>query len=86
MQDPLLAKRDKLQEQLSEASKLKANIDRRSRAVSAFMAKYLSEEEREDEVTFEDYRAFAADKVALVLRARDLQERIALAEEQHASI
>ncbi len=72
----LLSKRDKLTEQLSEAGRLKSNIDRRCEAAAATVGRHLgARAERE-------HRRFLRAKVQLILRAREAQDRAAAAEEQ----
>jgi protein Shroom len=72
----LSAKRDKLSEQLSEARRLKANIDRRSEAAAATVGKYLGAQEEAE------HRRFLIAKVRLIVDARDVQDRMQTAEEQ----
>ena len=72
----MTGKRDKLCEQLSEARKLKSNIDKRSAAVSTLLRAYLSPEE------FSDYELFLRTKAKLIVESREVADKVALAEEQ----
>lgn len=72
----LESKRDKLQEQLEEAKKLKENIDRRSVNVSNILYKYLSSEE------YADYDHFINMKAKLIMDAKEIADKIKLGEEQ----
>jgi protein Shroom len=69
-------KRDKLAEQLTEAKKLKQNIDKRSSIVSRILQKYLSEEQ------FLSYQTFIKTKTKLIIETRIINDKIALSEEQ----
>ncbi len=69
-------KREKLSEQLDEAKRLKESLDRRSAAVSAFLRGYL------DGRQFADYDHFAKMKARLIMDGREVQDKIALGEEQ----
>ena len=71
-------KMDKLAEQLDEAEKLKANIDKRSAAVVNMLCKYIK---REDPF-FVDFEAFLTEKSRLVMAQRDVQDKISTLEEQ----
>ena len=75
-QDQLFTKRDKLAEQLTEAKKLKQNIDKRSSTVSRILQKYLSEEQ------FSSYQTFIKTKTKLIIETRIINDKIALSEEQ----
>merc|ERR1712150_349575 len=66
--EQLFTKRDKLAEQLSEAKKLKQNIDKRSLTVSRILQKYLSDEQ------FVGYQTF--------IETRIINDKITLSEEQ----
>ncbi len=72
----MLAKRDKLSEQLSEAGRLKENIDRRSEVVARTLGRYLGHREEAE------HRRFLATKVRIIVDSRELQDKIQLAEEQ----
>jgi protein Shroom len=74
--DQLFTKRDKLAEQLTEAKKLKQNIDKRSSTVSRILQKYLSEEQ------FSSYQTFIKTKTKLIIETRIINDKIALSEEQ----
>ena len=75
-QEQLFTKRDKLAEQLTEAKKLKQNIDKRSLTVSRILNKYLSQEQ------FAHYEAFIKTKTKLIIESRIINDKIALSEEQ----
>lgn len=70
------SKRDKLQEQLEEAKKLKENIDKRSVNVSNILYKYLNPEE------YSDYDHFINMKAKLIMDSREIADKIKLGEEQ----
>ncbi|XP_018335452.1 protein Shroom [Agrilus planipennis] len=72
----LESKRDKLQEQLEEAKKLKECIDKRSINVSNILYKYLNSEE------YADYDHFINMKAKLIMDAREIADKIKLGEEQ----
>lgn len=74
--DQLVSKRDKLAEQLEEAKKLKANIDKRSTTVSAILRKYLSDQ------VLADYDNFIRAKARHVIDLRQINEKITVGEEQ----
>ena len=76
LQEQLLGKRDKLADQLTEAKKLKQNIDKRSSAVSQILHKYLSGEQ------FTNYDMFIKTKTKLIIESRIINDKIALSEEQ----
>lgn len=65
-----------MSEQLTEAKKLKANIDKRSMAVAQILGKYLKPDE------FADYEHFMQMKAKLIMDTREVQDKIALADEQ----
>ena len=75
-QEQLFTKRDKLAEQLSEAKKLKQNIDKRSLNVSRILQKYLSDEQ------FMGYQNFIKTKTKLIIETRIINDKITLSEEQ----
>ncbi|KAF5270988.1 hypothetical protein FQR65_LT05338 [Abscondita terminalis] len=70
------SKRDKLNDQLEEAKKLKESIDRRSVNVSNILCKYMSSEE------FADYDHFINMKAKLIMDSREIADKIKLGEEQ----
>ncbi|KAL1517094.1 hypothetical protein ABEB36_000902 [Hypothenemus hampei] len=72
----LEAKRDKLQNQLEEAKKLKESIDRRSVNVSNILYKYLNSEE------YADYDHFINMKAKLIMDSKEINDKIKLGEEQ----
>jgi protein Shroom len=74
--EQLFTKRDKLVEQLTEAKKLKQNIDKRSSIVSRILQKYLSEEQ------LSIYQTFIKTKTKLIIETRITNDKIALSEEQ----
>lgn len=76
LQKILENKRDKLQDQLEEAKKLKENIDKRSINVSNILHKYLNDEE------YGDYDHFINMKAKLIMDAREIADKIKLGEEQ----
>eukprot|EP00095_Tigriopus_kingsejongensis_P005933 maker-scaffold316_size209483-snap-gene-1.28 protein:Tk05933 transcript:maker-scaffold316_size209483-snap-gene-1.28-mRNA-1 annotation:"protein shroom" len=76
----LSRKRDKLADQLSEAKKLKDNIDKRSKLVGDMLRKYLKDS------TFRDYEVYVKMKTRLILESREIQEKIALGEEQSLAL
>ena len=76
----LQMKRDKLVEQMEEAKKLKANIDKRSKAVLEMLSKYVKAE------VMADFQMFMANKARLIVESRDLQDKIANTQEQIALI
>ncbi len=65
-----------MSEQLTEAKKLKSNIDKRSAAVAQILRKYLKPEE------FSDYEHFIRLKARLIMDSREVQDKIQLGEEQ----
>ena len=73
-------KRDKLVEQMEEAKKLKANIDKRSKAVLEMLSKYVKAD------VMADFQMFMANKARLIVESRDLQDKIANTQEQIALI
>lgn len=75
-QEQLRRKRDKLADQLSEAKKLKSNIDKRSSTVLSVLRKYLSDQ------MLSDYDKFIKTKARLIMESRQLSDKIALAEDQ----
>ncbi|CAG0890347.1 unnamed protein product [Darwinula stevensoni] len=72
----LESKREKLKEQLEEAKHLKEGIDRRSKQIALFLAKYLTVEE------LADYDHFVKMKAKLIMDSREMEEKIKLGEEQ----
>jgi protein Shroom len=70
------SKRDKLADQLDEAKKLKANIDKRSSTVLSILRKYLSDH------ILSDYNKFIKMKARLVMETRQVNDKITLGEEQ----
>lgn len=76
LQKVLEEKRQKLQEQLEEAKKLKESIDKRSISVSNMLYKYLSSEE------YADYDHFINMKAKLIMDSREISDKIKLGEEQ----
>nr|XP_008199092.1 PREDICTED: protein Shroom isoform X1 [Tribolium castaneum] len=72
----LESKRDKLQDQLEEAKKLKECIDRRSVSVSNILYKYLNSEE------YTDYDHFINMKAKLIMDSKEIADKIKLGEEQ----
>ncbi|CAH0547735.1 unnamed protein product [Brassicogethes aeneus] len=72
----LESKRDKLQDQLEEAKKLKDCIDRRSVSVSNILYKYLNSEE------YADYDHFINMKAKLIMDSKEISDKIKLGEEQ----
>ncbi|XP_059080117.1 NHS-like protein 1 isoform X2 [Tigriopus californicus] len=78
--EALASKRDKLTDQLSEAKKLKDNIDKRSKLVGDLLKKYLKES------TLQDYGVYVKMKVKLIMESREVQEKIAIGEEQSVAL
>lgn len=74
--EQLFTKRDKLADQLSEAKKLKQNIDKRSSTVARILHKYLSQEQ------FTNYESFIKMKTKLIIESRIINDKITLSEEQ----
>ncbi|ERL89508.1 hypothetical protein D910_06874 [Dendroctonus ponderosae] len=72
----LESKRDKLQDQLEEAKKLKDCIDKRSISVSNILYKYLNSEE------YADYDHFINMKAKLIMDSKEINDKIKLGEEQ----
>ncbi|CAG9763064.1 unnamed protein product [Ceutorhynchus assimilis] len=72
----LESKRDKLQDQLEEAKKLKECIDKRSIHVSNILYKYLNSEE------YADYDHFINMKAKLIMDSKEINDKIKLGEEQ----
>ncbi|XP_030386922.1 protein Shroom isoform X3 [Scaptodrosophila lebanonensis] len=72
----LEAKRDLLYEQLEEAKRLKADIDRRGSSIATLFGKHLSADE------CADYDYFINMKAKLIADARDLADKIKCSEEQ----
>ena len=75
-QEQLRVKRDKLADQLEEAKKLKQNIDKRSFTVLSMLRKYLSDQ------LLADYDKFIKTKARLIMETRQLNDKVALSEEQ----
>ena len=69
-------KRDKLADQLEEAKKLKQNIDKRSSTVLSMLSKYLSDQ------VLADYDKFIKTKARLIMETKQLNDKVALSEEQ----
>lgn len=61
---------------MEEAKALKANIDKRSGAVSAFLVKYFTDEE------IAEYEYFVHMKSKLLIDCRDIAEKIQNSEQQ----
>nr|XP_016929884.1 protein Shroom isoform X3 [Drosophila suzukii] len=76
----LESKRDRLCEQLEEAQRLKADIDRRGTSIAGLLGKNLSAD------MCADYDYFINMKAKLIADARDLAERIKGSEEQLSSL
>ncbi len=76
LQVELNSKREKLQDQLDEAKKLKENIEQRNKVVSAMLKKYLNDEE------FERYEHFVSQKSKVIMDLREISDKIALFEDQ----
>lgn len=72
----LLEQRTKIREKHDEAKTLKDGIDRRSRLVTKFLRKYLSNEQ------FDDYEHFIRMKSILLMDGKDLEENIAYLHKQ----
>ena len=79
-QEQLSTKREKLSEQLTEAKKLKSNIDKRAAAVSQMLSKYLKPDE------FSDYEHFIRTKTRLVMDAREIADKVVVGDEQMAAL
>ena len=62
-------KKCKLEEQLSEAKRLKESIDRRSSGIADFLQTHLNTE------TYEDYQHFVKMKAKLIMDSRSGQKR-----------
>merc|ERR1711974_2265 len=69
-------KKCKLEEQLSEAKRLKESIDRRSSGIADFLQTHLNTE------TYEDYQHFVKMKAKLIMDSREISDKIKLGEEQ----
>ena len=78
-----MSKRDKLSDQLSEALKLKASIDKRAETVARTLRAYLTDEEAP---SFTDYQRFIRTKAELIVETREAADRVAAAEEQLQSV
>ncbi|ALC42546.1 Shroom [Drosophila busckii] len=76
----LEAKRQRLCEQLEEAQRLKADIDRRGSSIAALFGKHLSAD------LCADYDYFINMKAKLIADARDLADRIKGSEEQLSAL
>ena len=76
LQETLRVKRDKLAEQLDEAKKLKANIDKRSSTVLSMLRKYLSDQ------VLADYDKFIKAKARLIMESRQINDKMASSQEQ----
>ena len=79
-QEQLSTKREKLSEQLTEAKKLKSNIDKRAAAVSQMLSKYLKPDE------FSDYEHFIRTKTRLIMDAREIADKVVVGDEQMAAL
>ncbi|KAH8371549.1 hypothetical protein KR093_007962, partial [Drosophila rubida] len=79
-QSTLEAKRERLYEQLEEAQRLKADIDRRGSSIAKLFGKHLSAD------MCADYDYFINMKAKLIADARDLADRIKGSEEQLSSL
>ncbi len=75
-QENLESKKAKLLEQISEASLLQANTDRRGAAIRRIVTKYLDEKTRHD---FENYLSTL---VAKITELKEMDQRVQLGEEQ----
>ena len=80
-QEQLRVKRDKLADQLEEAKKLKQNIDKRSFTVLSMLRKYFSITQNTEEI-LADYDKFIKTKARLIIETRQLNDKVALGEEQ----
>jgi hypothetical protein len=80
LQRILEGKRDKLAEQLAEATQLKSSIDRRSASVSALLSKCL------DQDAASDFEHFVHMKASLQVESRELADRVKLGEEQLSAL
>lgn len=76
----MVGKKEKLEDQLIEAKKLKENIDKRSVTVARILRKYLDDE------LFADYDHFIKMKAKLIMDSREIAEKINLGEEQMAAL
>ncbi|XP_078494982.1 uncharacterized protein LOC100184762 [Ciona intestinalis] len=74
--EQLVEKRRKLSDQHEEAKQLKANIDRRQKAVSETLAGYFNQEQ------FADYEHYIKMKSALIMEQRELDDKAKLGDEQ----
>jgi len=74
--EQLRVKRDKLADQLEEAKKLKQNIDKRSFTVLSMLRKYFSDQ------LLANYDKFIKTKARLIMETRQLNDKVALSEEQ----
>ena len=79
-QEQLSAKREKLSEQLTEAKKLKSNIDKRATTVSLMLSKYLKPDE------FSDYEHFIRTKTRLIMDAREIADKVVVGDEQMTAL
>ena len=79
-QEQLSAKREKLSEQLTEAKKLKSNIDKRAATVSQMLSKYLKPDE------FSDYEHFIRTKARLIMDAREIADKVVVGDEQMTAL
>lgn len=62
--------------QREDAKDLKDNLDRRENLVSTFLSRQLSPEQ------LQDYRRFVQTMASLLIRQKDLEEKLRLGEEQ----
>lgn len=69
-----------LSRQREDAKDLKDNLDRREKVVTGILAKYLSETQ------LEDYKHFVRLKTSLLIKQKDLDEKIKFHEEQLESL
>ncbi len=72
----LATKREKLQDQLDEAKKLKENIEQRNKIVCKMLQKYLVPEE------LQQYEHYVTEKAKVIMDAREIGDKISLFEDQ----
>lgn len=80
LQKSLESKRDRLFEQLTEAKRLKADIDRRGTSVKTLLEKNLTADE------YADFDYFINMKAKLITDARDIADKIKMGEEIIAAL
>lgn len=80
MQESLDNRHHLLCKQRDDAKDLKDNLDRRERVVSTLLSKHLSAAE------LQDYRRYVQTKASLLIRQKDLDERLRLGEEQRDAL